>query len=178
MLVRNSNPPKVFVSYTHDSPKHTDRVLELSNRLRADGVDMVLDQYLDSPPSNWSLWAREQIEQVDFVLIICTENYYRHVMEKEPKDTSSEITWEAELISQYISEASTRDHKFIPVLFDFSDGAYIPDPINVMYYPVHTQQGYDALYRFLVGGSLVAGSTSRKLPQLEPKVRKQDFFKE
>ena len=38
-------PPKVFISYSHDSTEHAERVLELSNRLRRDGVDCMIDQY-------------------------------------------------------------------------------------------------------------------------------------
>ena len=31
--------PRVFISYSHDSPEHKDRILALSDRLRQDGVD-------------------------------------------------------------------------------------------------------------------------------------------
>ena len=34
-----SQPPKVFISYSHDSPDHEARVLTLANRLRDDGID-------------------------------------------------------------------------------------------------------------------------------------------
>ncbi len=44
-----SNPPKVFISNSHDSPEHIDRVLALANRLRADGVDAEVDQYEINP---------------------------------------------------------------------------------------------------------------------------------
>lgn len=37
-------PPKVLISYSHDSPKHAQHVLELANRLRADGIDRIIDQ--------------------------------------------------------------------------------------------------------------------------------------
>lgn len=40
---------KVFISYSHDSPEHKNRVLELSDRLRGDGIDSVIDQYEGSP---------------------------------------------------------------------------------------------------------------------------------
>ena len=42
-------PPKVFISYSWDSDKHKDRVLELSDRLRREGVDCQIDQYEDFP---------------------------------------------------------------------------------------------------------------------------------
>ena len=36
---------KVFISYSHDSPDHESRVLALSDRLRREGIDAILDQY-------------------------------------------------------------------------------------------------------------------------------------
>ncbi|MHC4443844.1 MAG: toll/interleukin-1 receptor domain-containing protein [Planctomycetota bacterium] len=148
---RSSNSPIVFVSYTHDSPQNTKRVLELSDRLREDGINVILDQYLDYPPKNWSQWVGQQIKQADFVLLICTEKYYGHVMGKEQTDTHKTIMWEADLIAKPISWATPWDDKFIPVLFDYGDGQYIPDPMEkVMYYPVHSKQGYEALCRHLI----------------------------
>ena len=38
-------PPKVFVSYSHDTVEHQERVLGLADRLRADGIDAEIDQY-------------------------------------------------------------------------------------------------------------------------------------
>jgi hypothetical protein len=37
--------PTVFISYSHDSPEHVDRVLALADRLVHDGIDCILDQY-------------------------------------------------------------------------------------------------------------------------------------
>ena len=66
---------KVFISYTQDSSIHMERVLELSERLRSDGVDCNLDQYETSPPEGWPAWMRKQIKDAEFVLVICTEAY-------------------------------------------------------------------------------------------------------
>lgn len=41
--------PRVFISYSHDSPEHADRVLVLADRLVGDGIDCILDQYEESP---------------------------------------------------------------------------------------------------------------------------------
>jgi hypothetical protein len=43
---RAEAPPRVFISYSHDSAAHEDRVLALANRLRGDGVDATIDQYV------------------------------------------------------------------------------------------------------------------------------------
>jgi WD40 repeat protein len=37
-----SQPPRVFISYSHDSPEHAQHVLELAERLRKDGIDAQL----------------------------------------------------------------------------------------------------------------------------------------
>lgn len=36
-------PPKVFISYSHDTVEHQERVLGLADRLRADGIDAEID---------------------------------------------------------------------------------------------------------------------------------------
>ncbi len=48
-------PPSVFISYTHDSPEHKDAILALSERLRQEGVDCVIDQYEQSPAEGMAL---------------------------------------------------------------------------------------------------------------------------
>ena len=50
--------PKVFISYSHDSPDHEARVLELSDRLRKEGIDTILDQYESFPPQGWIQWMK------------------------------------------------------------------------------------------------------------------------
>ncbi|MGC2696487.1 MAG: SEFIR domain-containing protein [Candidatus Angelobacter sp.] len=43
-------PPKVFISYSHDSPEHEQSVLAFADRLVDDGIDVILDQYVSPPP--------------------------------------------------------------------------------------------------------------------------------
>ena len=38
-------PPKVFISYSHDSAEHKQWVLEFATTLRNRGVDAILDQW-------------------------------------------------------------------------------------------------------------------------------------
>ncbi len=77
MTDSETESPKVFISYTHDSPEHIDRVLHLADRLRAEGVDCRLDQYETSPSEGWPRWMDRQIEWAVYVLVICTETYQR-----------------------------------------------------------------------------------------------------
>jgi hypothetical protein len=43
-------PPKVFISYSHDSPEHQDQVLALADRLRVEGVNASIDQLRSVAP--------------------------------------------------------------------------------------------------------------------------------
>jgi SEFIR domain len=55
-----SDPPKVLISYSHDSTEHSELVLELANRLRRDGIDCMIDQYVVEPEEGWLLWMERQ----------------------------------------------------------------------------------------------------------------------
>ena len=87
VAIPNSMPTsdlgEVFISYSWDSTEHIHSVLQLSNRLRADGIDCVLDQYEDSPPEGWPRWMDRKIRDAKFVLMVCTETYYKRVMGDE-----------------------------------------------------------------------------------------------
>jgi hypothetical protein len=70
--------PTVFISYSHDSPKHADRVLAFADQLRQDDINCILDQYETSPPEGWPKWMDRHIAKSDFVIVICTETYYSY----------------------------------------------------------------------------------------------------
>ena len=94
------NPPKVFISYSHDTIQHQERVLGLADRLRGDGIDAEIDQYNASPPEGWPLWCERQIETADFVLMVCTETYHRRVKGDEQPGQGRGVVWEAGIIRQ------------------------------------------------------------------------------
>jgi hypothetical protein len=106
--------PKVFISYSHDSHEHRDRVLILSDRLRADGIDCHIDQYEVSPPEGWPRWMVNQIEDADFVLVVCTENYERRFRGKEEPGKGLGAQWEGAIITQEIYDAAVRNHGIYP----------------------------------------------------------------
>jgi tetratricopeptide (TPR) repeat protein len=182
----NTHPPKVLISYSHDSPEHADRVRELSDRLRADGIDCILDQYEVSPPEGWANWMDRQIRDADFVLMICTETYHRRVIGEEKPGIGHGVRWEALVSYQHIYNAGTVNEKFIPVLLESGKFEHIPTPLQgVTHYLAYKEDGYEDLYRRLTNQPehvKPALGKMRKLPPvakmqpLEPKQRKQDFF--
>ena len=70
-----SASPRVFISYAHDSSEHKLAVLKLSDRLRADGVDCLIDQYVETPECGWPRWTQEQVENAKFVLVVASAGY-------------------------------------------------------------------------------------------------------
>ena len=79
--------PRVFLSYSHDSDAHRERVLALSEPLRQDGIDTILDQYVNgTPPEGWPRWMLNGLDAADRVLVICTPTYYRRFRGHEAPD--------------------------------------------------------------------------------------------
>jgi hypothetical protein len=145
-----SQPPKVLISYSHDSPEHEEHVLELSKRLRADGVDCMIDQYVLVPEEGWTLWMERQIRNSKFVLMICTETYHQRVVDEEESGKGLGVRWEGRLIYQALYREGRNNTKFIPVLFDAGDSSHIPGPVgDTTFYLVHSERGYEDLYRRL-----------------------------
>ncbi len=70
--------PKVFVSYTHDSPEHCESVREFATFLRSrQGIDVVLDQWVSDRRQDWQAWATKNILESDFVIVVASEGYRR-----------------------------------------------------------------------------------------------------
>jgi hypothetical protein len=122
--------PSVFISYSQDSDEHKDRVLELANRLRADGIDATIDQYETSPAEGWPKWMDRHIAKGDFVLVVCTETYYRRVMGDEEKGKGRGIKWESTITFQHLYDNDSLNIRFIPVLFDGGKTENTPTPIK------------------------------------------------
>jgi hypothetical protein len=106
----------VFISYSHDSAEHADRVLALAERLRCDGIDTTIDQYETSPPEGWHRWTDRHIRDATFVLMVCSDTYCRRVMGEERTGTGLGVRWEGNLIYQHFYDAGAVNTKFIPVL--------------------------------------------------------------
>ena len=70
--------PRVFVTYSHDTPEHKALVEKFARFLRAAiGLDVHLDSWYDNRRRDWSLWAVEQLTKADFILVIASPEYKR-----------------------------------------------------------------------------------------------------
>jgi hypothetical protein len=148
-------PVKVFISYSHDSPEHSARVLELASALIAGGLHVELDQFETRPPQGWQYWCTERLrpENARFVLIICTPTYRDRVENRVALDEGRGVFWEGALIHQYTYDAKGND-RFIPVLLDDPPEDAIPFAMRPHHrYRVKafalSDPGYEDLYREL-----------------------------
>jgi hypothetical protein len=95
-----SQPPRVFISYSHDSPAHEQRVLALAERLRQDAIEAQIDRYVNGTPAEgWPRWMENQLEWADFVLLVCTEIYYRRFRGHEQPEKGRGVDWEGALVT-------------------------------------------------------------------------------
>jgi hypothetical protein len=142
--------PRVLISYTHDSLGHKARVLDLSNRLIEEGVDCHIDQYVPFPPQGWPRWMLHELQDANFVLVVCTETYRRRALGYEEAGRGLGANWEGLVITQELYNAGALNTKFVPVVFSPEDAQFIPVFLQgYTFYNVATADGYDALYSLL-----------------------------
>jgi len=142
--------PRVLISYTHDTPEHMDRVWNLSERLREDGIDCRIDQHEESPAEGWPRWCLNQIEESQFVLVACTETYLRRYRGKEEPGKGKGGNWEGLVITQELYNSQGKNTKFIPIVFFAEDSQFIPLELqgSAKYKP-GSDEGYEDLLRRL-----------------------------
>ncbi|WP_221192193.1 toll/interleukin-1 receptor domain-containing protein [Microbulbifer rhizosphaerae] len=73
-------PPRVFISYSHDSAAHKEWVLNFATTLRSRGVDAILDQWDLRPGDDLPHFMETELAKSDFATMICTERYVNPVV--------------------------------------------------------------------------------------------------
>lgn len=169
--------PKVFISYCQESIDFSDKVLKFSNKLRSEGIDTILDQYEESPSEGWPRWMENSINESDYVLIICTQEYLNRLMGKADRGVGRGVKWESNIIYQHLYNDDTINERFIPIVFNGSDTAFIPMPLQgTTYYEVSRSDKYDSLYWRLRGINKREKPKLGKLRPLPVKERKSLFI--
>lgn len=106
----NMSHPVVFISYSHDSQEHKRWVLELATRLRANGIDAILDQWDLGPGGDLPHFMEQSISRSVRVLMVCTQRY----VEKANAGTGG-VGYEKMIVtSDLISQIGSK--KIIPIL--------------------------------------------------------------
>lgn len=176
--------PRVFISYSHDSPAHCDAVLALAQQLRRDGIDAELDQFHAEELLHWPRWCAEQMrpENADFVLCVCTAEYARRVEGRVAADVGKGVYWEGTLIHNELYDAKGKP-RYVPVLLPGGKAADIPRLLqNFTRFQLASiglaDAGYAALYRLLTRQASRPAEALGTLVDLKPlpdKPRLTDF---
>ena len=67
--------PRVFISYSHDSPEHKAWVLKIATDLREAGIDAILDQWDLVAGQDTVAFMSNGITESSRVVLVCSENY-------------------------------------------------------------------------------------------------------
>ncbi|WP_231387266.1 SEFIR domain-containing protein [Nocardia sp. BMG111209] len=91
--------PRVFVTYSHDSPEHKELVRRFATFLREDaGLDVHLDTWYDNQRRDWSGWAIDQLTRADFILVIASPDYKKRADGFAPPEEGRGAQFEAAIL--------------------------------------------------------------------------------
>lgn len=139
-----SAPPKVFVSYSWDSPEHLEWVRRLVIDLRANGVDAISDRThlrfgQDLPH------FMEQADRCDRVIVVCTENYMNRADQRIGGVGYEHLVTAAELAGDPLSM------RFVPVIKDPRDARHTPANLRGrLFVDLSDGPGYNTNFQALV----------------------------
>jgi tetratricopeptide (TPR) repeat protein len=134
-MAESNTPPRVFISYSHDSEEHRNNIADLAQTLREQGIDAHIDQFYESPPPlSWPMWMMDQIESADFVLLAFTDTYARRFLGRETPGRGLGVRWEGAIITSELYHAVDDEVKYIPVVVSMVDARLIPPPLSLTTY--------------------------------------------
>ena len=167
-------PIRLFISYSHDSKNLMERVLHFSDKLRKDGIDCNIDQYESFPPEGWPIWMHSQINESDFILIVCSKGYLDKL---SGKLEGLGVNWEGAIITQELYENIGLNTKFIPLILETDDKKFIPTILkSYTFYQIDFD--YEKLYRYITKQPEIRRPKLGKFKSLPPKKRRTNFSKD
>jgi hypothetical protein len=120
MLRPQARPPKVFISYSWDSPEHNQWVAGLATLLRQKGIDAILDQWHVQPGEDVGLFMERSVRESDRVLVICTESYVDRARKRK-----GGVGYEHGMVTGELMR-NVETSKFIPVVRQSIDPPELP----------------------------------------------------
>jgi hypothetical protein len=133
-------PPRVLISYSWDSIKHSNRVLDLANWLRGERIDARIDQFHGG--ADWNDWMESQLTMVDYVILVWTERY----RERALTPTCSGVRTEWRLIQNRISSSGGSNSRFFVCRLDEGEWQQLPLVIQDAFrVKLHTREGCELL---------------------------------
>lgn len=136
--------PKVFISYSHDSPDHNKWVAALAELLIKNGVDVILDQWELRLGDDVPKFMERGVRIADRVLVICTEAYVRKADGGEGGAGYEAMIVTGELIRNLGSS------KFIPIIKQ-DNNDMLPSALSTRFYVnLSNPESYDEEFERLL----------------------------
>src|SRR5215213_14676 len=161
-----------FISYSHDSTEHSERVLSLAFALRSNGINVDLDQFHNETIVDWPRWCRQQIkrDRSDFVLCVCTAEYRRRIEDGERPEIGKGVYWEGSLLDDEIYDAKG-NRRIVPILLNSEPATSIPDFLRGWTFCrlnefTLSDPGYEQLVRILTSQAKVEKNDLGPVPAL------------
>ncbi len=166
------NGVKGFISYSHDTAAHSERVLALAWALRSHGIEIELDQFHNEEIIDWPRWCNEQTSRghSDFILCVCTAEYRRRIEGNVPPEKGKGVYWEGSLLDDDMYDAKG-NRRILPLLFDNEPESSIPRFLRGWTYCrlggfALTDAGYQHVLRILTGQARVLQNELGRVPEL------------
>lgn len=112
----------VFISYSWDSEDHKEWVLNLANRLRSDGIDVILDRYYLRPGKNLPFFVEDSLRKSKRTIIVLTPNY-KLKAEKRLGGVGQEFS----MINNELLKNVVDNQRIIPLLKEGNQDLSIPE---------------------------------------------------
>lgn len=120
--------PRVFISYSHDTDAHMSWVLSLATRLRANGVDVILDRWDLHPGDDLAVFMEKGVAESDRVLVVCSSAYV-----DKAKSSQGGVGYEKMILNaELVTNAGTR--KFIPLIRNSTPDKPLPTFLGARFY--------------------------------------------
>ena len=141
--------PRAFLSYSWEGSEHQQWVVKLAERLRADGVDIILDRWYLNPGDDKLHFMEKSVGESNFVVLVCTPTYAERA-----NDRVGGVGYESTVITAELAKQILQN-KFIPVMrkgtWDSSLPLYIGSRMGVNLMDEPYDEEYERLLRGLHG---------------------------
>jgi hypothetical protein len=147
--VHSLEHPKIFISYAWTSQEYIKRVLELAERLMADGIETIIDQWDLAKGQDKYVFMEKMVsdDSINHVLLMLNKVY------KEKADNhEGGAGTEAQIISSELYD-KTDQTKFIPVVMERDEDGKEYAPIfikNRIYIDLLNEEKYEEFYEELI----------------------------
>ncbi len=164
----------VFISYSWDSEDHKEWVLNLANRLRSDGIDVILDRYYLRPGKNLPYFVEDSLRKSKRIIIVLTPNY-KLKAEKRLGGVGQEFS----MINNELLKNVVDNQRIIPLLKEGNQDLSIPEFLQQYIFinfsqDSHFENQYEELVREIFDEPKIKIPELGKKPLFDRKGGKED----